>query len=191
MIDFISDLFINYLIRRSIITENNRTIYRFGVNIMIWHILHISIMLIVGLTIKRFCETILFIIFYSILRKYAGGFHAQTEMKCLICSIIGVILANKVAAFFVSANMWVPNIFLALSSGIIWKLAPVDNFNKSLSLKEKAVYSFKSKCMIVGFGILYILVSFLFPQYCMIIVSSIFIEACGLLIGIIHNSCRG
>lgn len=183
MIKRISDFFAKRLIQNSIILQEDKVLYEFGVKVLIWHILHISIVVILGLVFDRFFETFFFVILYSILRKYAGGYHAKSEINCLLCSFIVVIFANIFLDFLLDNDNMISSCLFLIFCGIIWKLAPVDNENRPLSSEERCLYALKCKIVLISLLILYILLLLLIPQYSMVIVTTVFIEVCGLVLG--------
>lgn len=188
MIEKISDYFAKYLTRNSMIIQHDEVIYKFGVKVLFWHVSHILIVAILGAMMNKFCETLVFIILYSILRKYAGGYHAKSETKCLLCSLIVVIIVNVFSDFLLDKSKAFSTLLLLVSSAIIWKFAPVDNVNRQLSNKERNLYAAKTKISLIGFAILYVMLIILIPPYSMIIVTTLIIETFGVLLGLGYKS---
>lgn len=183
MIKQISAFLARSLIKNSIILKENKVLYEFGVKVLLWHILHILIVVISSLVVNRFFETSFFVILYSILRKYAGGYHAKSEINCLLCSFIVVISANIFLDFLLNNGKVIASCLFLIFCGIIWKLAPVDNENRYLLNEERCLYALKCKIVIFSFSVLYILLLLLIPRYSMVIVTTVFIEVCGLVLG--------
>ena len=48
-------------------------------------------MIIIGLLFNMICESIIFMVSYSILRIYAGGYHASTPIRCYLFSIVMIV----------------------------------------------------------------------------------------------------
>ena len=92
---------------------------------------------IIGLLVHCFFESIVFYIMFQSIRKYAGGYHANTETVCDILSSISIALCIVIIKF---ANMYdfrLPLLIIALIAAVvIFVLCPLDTPEKALSEKE-------------------------------------------------------
>ena len=73
--------------------ENNLDIYKYGIEITLSTILNILIILILSLIYGSFFTGIIFLLVFIPLRKFTGGYHADTYMKC---NIVFAILYTSV-----------------------------------------------------------------------------------------------
>ena len=78
---------------------------------------------------------ILFEINYSILRIYAGGYHAKTRNKCMILTYTSKILCLWVC-FEVSIGDKIMRDLLCVVTTVIICIAPVENENRPLNKIE-------------------------------------------------------
>lgn len=62
---------------------------------------------IIAVITGSFPGLMLFYVFYSMLRRYSGGFHCHTQLRCLLLSAITLfaIVAVKTAAFDIVKNI--------------------------------------------------------------------------------------
>lgn len=92
---------------------------------------------------ELFFMTVMFL-YFSILRPYAGGYHAETEGKCLVISIAMVNLVLFGKQYF---RLGIPVYLLIclVSVAVIFLWAPIGNPNKTLDMTERAVYRRKSQ----------------------------------------------
>ena len=67
--------------------EDMLVIYKYGIDIIINKLVHIFFICIIGYLYNVLFETVLFLVFYSTLREYSGGFHASTKIRCFICTL--------------------------------------------------------------------------------------------------------
>lgn len=153
----IVDKLVVKLIEDGAIEEDDREIYEYGLHYGIVTVINVLCTLTIGLCMRMFVETILFMLAYIPLRSYAGGIHAKTELRCFFYSnlIVVVILAmGKLLADFPLVLLFAG----IVAAGIIIFFAPVEDQNKPLDADEVRVYGKKARNIllldIVGIGVL-------------------------------------
>lgn len=133
------DKILNQLIECQTIREEDKDLYAYGLQQGIHIIANILTTIIIGYLFGMVWQTILFMISYLPLRSFAGGFHARTQLRCYLYSIILTVTVLMIIKFI----PWTYFIYmgLALVAGIIiFMLAPIEDCNKRLDRTEKAVY---------------------------------------------------
>lgn len=175
---------INYISKYIDADEDMLVIYKYGIDIIISKLIHIFFVCLIGYLYNVLFETVLFLIFYSTLREYSGGFHANTKLRCFICTLIvifAMIVLNKIFAEFSNQV----KLFLLLIYGIIIIIfSPQDTTNKPLSNKEKAVYKRKvKKYLLIQVFFIYISSFYWFD----ILLSAWIIQIFMLLLGYLKN----
>ena len=92
---------------------------------------------ILGLVLKCFFESIFFYFAFQTMRKYAGGYHANTEALCEIMTALSIASSIFIIKL---ANIYNFSTFLLcaalLSAVVIFILCPLDTPEKPLSDKE-------------------------------------------------------
>ena len=83
--------FILTLINRNIIEEEDKEIYSYGFNQILFIMLNFITILIIGILFNMLFETIIFMSTYIPIRIYAGGYHARKQTKCYIHYLIIII----------------------------------------------------------------------------------------------------
>ena len=81
----------------------------------------------------------IFTISYLLLRPYAGGYHAETEIGCYVFSTLMIIVVVFVSKFIMMEFHTVA-IILGCSVSILMLLAPVEDYRKPLDEMEVKVY---------------------------------------------------
>lgn len=157
----ISQKIVKMLLQYDVITEDDYEVYIFGVYQNIVLIINLltsfTIFALAGLIV----EGILFSVFYSLLRSYAGGYHSQSLLVCYVLSVlVTVVIAYIVNNINISYLLLI--IYL-ISMILIWRLAPVDTRNKRLDEIEKTIYMKKVRYIIVT--ITFIMVFFYIFHY--------------------------
>lgn len=140
----------------------DRTVYIYGVEIILSTLLEIISILVSAIFLSSFIKGIVFIVVFFTLRIFAGGYHAETYKKCF-CITCGVFLAVLLIANIVlklsdEKILWVL-LYLAITYIIV--RAPVLNKNQPLS-KSEIVNNVKLTTI---FGVGYIFICIGFLQY--------------------------
>ena len=80
----------------NLISENDSEAYIYGVQILLEKIISYCIIFSIALILNRLLEILLFVISFSLIRKYSGGIHCKRFETCLIASVTvsisGVVL---------------------------------------------------------------------------------------------------
>ncbi len=82
------------------------------------------------------------------LRKYSGGFHAETKERCSYISV-GILIISYIIFFKLE---WKVRELVAVTlfcSSVIFLLVPVDSINKPLDSLEYRVYQKRAKLVLV------------------------------------------
>lgn len=121
--------------------------------------------IIVGFFTGALYETLLFSITASILRKYSGGVHASSPMRCTIIGAVSSgIFGGFINRFFYKSNINIVIIFsvllIIISLLIILKKAPVDSIQKPID-DDSMKKSFRKKSILFIFIITFIAINFL------------------------------
>lgn len=148
MLNRFSHRVIALLAQEGMISEDDSEVYFFGLEMLFQKILHYSTMLLLGFLFGMLLETILFMIFWGVLRIYAGGYHAKSKIACygISCSIIPLII---ILLKWVPWPNWTALLVCIVSIGIILRFAPVGNENKPLDEIEKVVYRRKTVILLI------------------------------------------
>ena len=86
-------------------------------------------------------EGILLITPFIFLRKFAGGFHFQTPLPCIIVStlvLLGCLLENRIILEY--GSFIIHTLLVYASIVPICILSPIDSENRQLSAKEKSAF---------------------------------------------------
>ena len=99
-----------YLYKKKLITKEEDPIYAYGAEVLLESLLLIVAILIFGNILGQLFNTFIFIFCFYSLRRYSGGYHADTYKKCFFISL-GTYL------FAISFSIWASiNIFILVFS---------------------------------------------------------------------------
>lgn len=127
------------LLRNGVITEDILDIYVYGFELIISSLTNIITVLLVGILINRFFQTLAFLFVFILLRSFSGGYHANTYVKCSIVTFSTYALVLLVSNFLIVPKM----VYLALlliGFVILCIFAPIKNPNKELTVMKARIF---------------------------------------------------
>ena len=129
-----------------IITEEDQDIYQYGMELLTSTFINLLLIITIGVIFDKLPQTILFLLEYCFVKRYAGGYHASTHARCILTfSVLYTVMLLGFRVFQVyrvTLNIFVIGIISIISVLI---LAPVEDKNKPLEQEEIELYSFRSK----------------------------------------------
>lgn len=143
MIHRIAERIINWQVIRGNITEEEKNKYIYSYEILLNQVINLSIALILGLILCELKAVIFFLVIYIPLRRFAGGFHAKTNERCIIYSsllVVCVIILNKMLRYYAHGYENIMAICSVLLLVCVCCIAPVEAQNKKLEVEEKKRY---------------------------------------------------
>lgn len=182
-----SNMVTNLFIMMSVIQEEDKELYQYGVEQICSIVLNIMTTVIIGVLYGMISEILIFMFAYIPLRIYAGGFHAKTSLRCYLCSVAITIIALSVMKF-VKIPYFICIIAAAVSSIVILSAAPIEDKNKPLDSVEKTV--FKKRTVFIWLAEIILLLIFLILKLDLFVVPislSMLLEGIMLVLGIIKN----
>jgi accessory gene regulator B len=127
----------NTLINNNQINESERCLYEYGFFILLSNVIYVTITLILGSAFNIIIESMAFYIAFSLIRRYAGGFHASSEMKCTLITTISIFLCLLCTKLCETNNIQMPILVLTgIATVLIFVLCPLDTPEKPLTKEE-------------------------------------------------------
>lgn len=137
------------LLKDSIILPEELDIISYGLDNLGNNVLSFLLVLVIGGAVGHLRDSFIFLCLIFPLRKYSGGFHAETKERCSYISI-GILIISFIIFFKLE---WKVREFVAITlvcSSIIFLLVPVDSINKPLDSLEYRVYQKRAKLVLVN-----------------------------------------
>lgn len=131
--------------------EERLEVIRYGIEILLLKVLFFIASMLLGVLLQSFWECLLFTLSFSAIRSLAGGYHADTRMKCFIQSMC-MLMAVLVILKLIQRNLFSCEIVLCLSviaAVIIWLISPIDTENKRLTNEERKILKIKSRSVLI------------------------------------------
>lgn len=185
MVSRIAEHITQKLIGLEVVARSDKDLYSYGFFLLISQIFFFSITLIVGFVIRIPAESIVFFIVFLLLRTYAGGVHAKTEVICTLLTTFAVTLSVFCIKILAQMQSRSCAIFLLISGSLcILLFSPLDTTEKPLNAHERNKYH--SICCVIV--LLCVTGAILFYKlqldtfFCAIVVG-VFLETVLLLVG--------
>ena len=143
-----------YMIDQKIVPEEDEEIYVYGWSLIFSHVGSFLVMLIAAALMGEVLGTLIFLVFMIPLRSYAGGFHADSYLKCFILSMSCYAIA-LIAALFWPSHFPIWTLALALFAVLATFIAaPVDHPNKRLKEFRRRQHKIISRVIVLVQAIL-------------------------------------
>lgn len=149
------------LVLFQIIKEEDKDLYSYGIWQGVILLFNYTTIIIISCFFQMLWHGIIFTASYSLLRSYAGGYHARTQTRCYLFSVIMIIVVHCLIKF-VNWNHITLITSITLSCATILYLAPIEDENKALDEKEYLV--FKKRTHIILFNLIICIMLFKFVK---------------------------
>lgn len=197
MISFISNRITDFFITKKIIDENQKDIYQYGTEVTISTVISFLITLVSALLTGHILETAIFYVVFVYARKYNGGYHADTYLKCNIIYTINLLAVLLISVSAVGNFMAFHMFILCFSYFLVtWKFAPIDNENKPLDSDERKKYGRISRIFSVLFICIAVICYFVYPIISVVISVTLFSVSLSMIIevfrrgGSLNEECK-
>jgi accessory gene regulator B len=163
MVKKLSDRITAYLISKNIIQEVDAEIYQYGIKHIIINMTTLLIVSLLATVLHTWVATIFFFIGFMPIRLIAGGYHANTPIRCNLLSLViysfNIIIIYSTYKYVTALLAISVGVFITI---IIFAFAPVDHKNRTLKNEEYQLARRKSRItglVITGgsllFGLMY------------------------------------
>lgn len=139
MVASITEKIVNRAILGKYITEEQHDEYIYALTLLLNILIADISVLIIGCAMHMMLECILFVLIYKLLRKYCGGYHFDTSLKCYISSCLMCPVALLVVRY-VPFEIWGWSSIVVLSAILLFIISPVPALNKPLDEKEIVMF---------------------------------------------------
>lgn len=126
----------NKLAEKNVIKNDYFDVYKYGLELIVSTIISIFIVISVGIILKQIDVTLIFLAVFIGLRRFTGGYHASTYIKCKIC-MITVYLIYLVLTNFTNISTIAVICQFCVGIVLITLLCPIENDNKPLKTNVK------------------------------------------------------
>lgn len=163
-IEWITRRLVCGLIDQRMISKEQWEEYSYGLQLMVLKLINGIVFLIILCFLPNRLGSLIFLLFLFLLRGQTGGLHASSGLRCLLGGCGVLVSAHFFAMLFQRGNIFWVAAGVAVASGIILLLTPVDHPNLNLSECEKKMCK-KNVRVILGLELMVILLSQIVSPY--------------------------
>lgn len=137
----ISDSIATELSSQGIIQKEDVDKCKYGLEVMLSSLLEILSILLLSVFVGNFLETLLLFAAFIPLRVYAGGYHANTKLKCYLISV-AVYTVFTVTTYILPEELYllISVLCTVFSLTMVFNTAPIVHHNKSVNDIERKYY---------------------------------------------------
>ncbi|HBC32193.1 MAG TPA: hypothetical protein DC024_13250 [Clostridiales bacterium] len=134
-------------------SDNEKEIYAYSIEVLISLLINLIILSITAYFFKKPAELIVFIIFFSILRSYAGGYHAKTHIECISLSLFLFVISALSSTYLIEFGKVILSFGILFSIIMVFVFAPSESENKPLSKKRYKKYRTLSRIIVIALSV--------------------------------------
>ena len=168
----------------SIIKDGEEELYSYGLFVLLSQLFFVIVVVFFGVAFSCIVESLVFYLLFRFIRIYAGGFHAKTETRCEIMSVLSILLC--IVAIRLTNIVNVKELLLVLSTVslvTIIAFCPLDTPEKPLTSNEFRTFRKISLLILLIISVL-VVISYIFelkrifaPSCLSLILESVLISA--------------
>ena len=136
MLRRMSEASAGFLKRRDVISDEKWNVYVYGFEVIYSTLICFASIFMFGWFGRRVFQTFLFLLYFTLIRIFAGGYHAKTYGGCFLATnaayLLEWLLAGVTAPYLIV--QWC---ILLVSVIYIWNKAPVKNPHRELSEEKR------------------------------------------------------
>lgn len=121
-------------------SSEKHEIYRYGCEVIFSALMSISIVFICGFIFHKIWQSILFYVIFLLLRRYCGGYHADTYLICNIVFTIIMVISLLGITFYKHFSPIILSGISILTFIIVFQYSPIVHKNKKLRGEEVVLY---------------------------------------------------
>lgn len=182
MISKLTNQITQSLLKKNIISNEEKELYDYGLFMIISYLVFFLISILFGIVLNISFSSILFYISFCLVRNFAGGIHANTEIKCDIITTISILISEILIKVFIDYNLvMIALIMLIISLLCLFVIKPVATSQKEINKQE--TLRFHKKVIVFTFLILIIsVISFVLDIYSITISLSMSLSLAAILL---------
>ncbi|HBH94951.1 MAG TPA: hypothetical protein DDX91_04310 [Ruminococcaceae bacterium] len=149
IIGFLSNRLTDFLLEKEIIQEEQMPVYKYGIEIIISSLIGFLLIFTIGLIFGMFMKACIFYTVFVYTRRYSGGYHADTYLKCnavLLMIYIWVLFFSEAMISGYSIIIHLMILIVYMSS--IFGFAPITNVNKPM--KKDEINTNRKRCIFIS-----------------------------------------
>lgn len=133
---YLSTAFAKHLLNKNIIKEEMFEVYVYGAELFLSFVITNAIIIAFGILINQLAATLIHLLIFIALRRFTGGYHATTYLKCKI-TMVAIYAFTIASAIYVEISIYWYVLLMVAGNVTIFFSAPIENPNKKLDEGQK------------------------------------------------------
>lgn len=190
MISRISESILQYLLKNKVIndSEDEKEYYLYGIEITVSSLLNVILIICIGVIFGSVTESIVFLMFFILIRQFTGGFHADTYFKCncsFCVSFISVLIMYHTT--FEKMNPYFAILVSVFCVAVIFLVCPIENINKPIPKQKRKFHKCTATILGIGYGIIGTILIAFSNKYGVLIIYTLVLVTVLIIVAIIKD----
>ena len=134
-------------VKNGFIDESDSAIYYFGLYEGGIFAFDVLVTLLIAIIMQSLRTGVIFVLSFFAIRRFAGGFHAETRLRCFIISVLVIVGAMKEITLLHRCYSSYMVLISGLCAIVIGMMSPIEDRKRKLSIQE--MMSHKNSALLV------------------------------------------
>lgn len=193
MLHYFSKQISKKLLTYNCIKKENFDIYVYGTELILSDVLSTVIIALLSVILKCPLQGLLFYLTFVTLRRFSGGLHCKTHLRCVL-TFAAVYLVCIVSDYFVKNFRFryaTLAAMLAVTLAVILLLAPIENKNKPIERKDRKKFKILSVTVLAINLAVFCIIDYALSYKADIIIVTDLVVSLLMVAGLINNRTEG
>lgn len=182
----------DFLLSQKCFKKERYDVYVYGAELVISSLINFFILILISIVFNCLDKGILFYIAFSPLRRFTGGLHCQTHLRCSL-TFIFVFCSCLITDYYLNCtDIIIPAVLILSAASLLIAaiFAPIENPNKKIALPDRKKFKIISLSMLVFHLLIFVFLFSYFSYSASIIIVNDFAVAISMLAGLYVNNRR-
>lgn len=154
-------------VKAGVIEESDSPLYYFGLYEGGIFVIEVLVTLVIASIMQSLWVGMIFFLAFFSIRRFSGGFHAETRVRCFIVSVFVVVGAMKGIALLCNCHSFHMVLISGICSVVIGIMSPIENEKRTLTTQERMIHK-KRLLLILLFELVFSIILALLEQKVML-----------------------
>lgn len=171
----------DHLILKEYIPSEDREIYEYGFDILIYTVWSTLALLLIGLILRQFWNAAIIVLGFYTFQSFGGGYHADSHLKCFLTMTCGLL--TGLSFVFLQEQFACLLIILGISTIVLLMIPLTIHPNKSFLEAKRKPLTIRSIIMTLSALVLVIIVCIFVNKYLCACAATFFLAAVSRIAG--------
>lgn len=136
MLEWIRESIVSYWEEKNILQKEQKDIVLYYLQVWSEKVIVMATLLLLSCILKCIPEVVMFTLFFSFLRRHAGGYHAKNFKNCYIGSVILIVVVVKFGVLYAIRHFVFLEVAYVIAVMSIYVIGTVNHPNMDFTNKE-------------------------------------------------------